>query len=107
MVPECGDWPAKVPITPFVACHGALPFSNPGLPSFWPGLEQDPAWLIVQLNVWLAVPWVGVALSVTVAVTEKVPAVVGVPEMTPLDALIVRPGGSPVAANVYGGVPPE
>src|SRR2546430_12611330 len=59
---------------------------------------------MVHVNVWLAV---FCALSRTVAVTEKVPAVVGVPEMTPLDALIDRPAGSPVAEKVYGGVPPE
>ncbi len=35
----------------------------------------------------------------------NVPAVVGVPLMTP-DELIDSPGGSPVAENVYGGVPP-
>src|SRR5262249_942922 len=84
LVPEGAGWPPKAPITPAVADHGALPDSKPGLPSFWPGLAQDPAGLMVQLNVWLAVAWVGVALSVTVAVTDEVPAVVGVPEMTPV-----------------------
>src|SRR2546421_11601054 len=59
---------------------------------------------MVHVNVWLAV---FCALSRTVAVTEKVPAVVGVPEMTPLDALIDRPAGSPGAEKGYGGVPPE
>src|SRR5262245_43304893 len=90
-------------MTPAVAVHGADPTSKPGLPSFWPGLEQVPAGLMTQVNGWLAEPD---ALSVTVATTEKVPAVVGVPEMTPVEALMVLPGGSPVAENVYGGVPP-
>jgi len=35
--------------------------------------------------------------SVTVIVTSEVPAVVAVPEMTPLTLLIDRPAGSPVA----------
>src|SRR6266516_5988588 len=105
-VPECGLWPAKAPITPAVAVHGALPFSKPALPSFWHGLPQDPAGLMVQLKVWLALAC-GLALSRTVAVTEEVPAVLGVPEMTPVDALMLRPGGSPVAEKVYGAVPPE
>ncbi len=47
-----------------------------------------------------------VAASTTVTVTVEVPAVVGVPEMTPVPALIVRPAGSPVADQLYGGVPP-
>src|SRR5256885_6254316 len=59
---------------------------------------------MVHVNVWLAV---FCALSRTVAVTEKVPAVVGVPGMTPLDALIDRPAGSPVAEKGYGGGAPE
>src|SRR4051812_40176222 len=47
------------------------------------------------------------AASWAVTVTLDVPAVVGVPEMTPLDALSDRPAGSPVAVQVYGAVPPE
>ena len=34
------------------------------------------------------------------------PAVVGVPEIRPVEALIDKPGGSPEADHVYGGVPP-
>jgi hypothetical protein len=90
-----------------VAVHGVLPDSKPGLTSFWPGLEQLPTGLTTQLNDTLAVAWVGLALSVTVAVTDEVPAVVGVPEMTPVDALIDRPAGSPEAVKVYGVVPPD
>ena len=47
------------------------------------------------------------SLSVTVIV--KLPAVVGVPVITPLDELIENagdPGGKPVALHAYGGVPP-
>src|SRR5207248_2358134 len=104
-VPEWAVCPANAPITPAEAVHGALPDSKPGLPSFCPGLEQPPpVGLTVQVNEVLAV---APALSCTVALTVKVPAVVGVPEMTPLDALTARPGGSPVAEKVYGGVPPD
>ena len=38
--------------------------------------------------------------SVTVTLTRNSPAVVGVPEMTPVLELIVSPGGSPVALHV-------
>jgi hypothetical protein len=56
-----------------------------------------------DLNVELA----GVSLSVTVIVKFDVPCVVGVPEMTPVDVLSVRPVGSvPVNAHVYGVTPP-
>ena len=41
---------------------------------------------------------------VAVIVPGKVPAVVGVPEMTPL-VLIVNPVGRPVAVNPMGAVP--
>jgi hypothetical protein len=47
------------------------------------------------------------AASVTVTVTENVPATVGVPEMTPVVWLTVRPAGSPVAAQSYGVAPPD
>ena len=39
----------------------------------------------------------GDELSVAVTVTRYVPAVVGVPVMEPVDELIDRPGGKPVA----------
>ena len=38
--------------------------------------------------------------SVAVRVTEEVPAVVGVPEMVPVDGSMVRPAGRPVADHV-------
>src|SRR5437899_2451758 len=48
---------------------------------------------------------VGLAESVTVKFTEKVPALVGVPETWPA-ALSVSPGGSADELNAYGAVPP-
>ena len=48
----------------------------------------------------------GVEESAACAVIGNVPAVVGVPLRIPLLALRVSPGGSPVADQVYGGVPP-
>ena len=62
--------------------------------------------VIVNDSVLLAVRCVGLLESVTVSVTLFVPAAVGVPLMTPVDVLILTPGGSPVADHVYGGVPP-
>jgi hypothetical protein len=52
-----------------------------------------------QVNV---VDAVSASESVAVTVTELVPAVIGVPEMTPVDELIERPAGRPVAPNVTG-----
>ena len=48
------------------------------------------------------------AVSEACSVTEVVPAAVGVPEMTPVEVLSVRPAGRPPAliAHVYGPVPP-
>lgn len=46
--------------------------------------------------------------SVAVIVKLNCPAVVGVPEMTPVVELSVSPGGSAPSetAKIYGGVPP-
>jgi len=44
--------------------------------------------------------------SVTVTVTKKSPSAVGVPEMTPVLVLMLRPAGCPVRLQVYGGTPP-
>jgi hypothetical protein len=43
-------------------------------------------------------PWLITALKVT----EVVPAVVGVPEITPVDVLTLRPGGNGVALYELG-----
>ena len=52
-----------------------------------------------------AVRWLGLLESVTVIVGVLVPAALGVPEMAP-EELMVRPLGSPLADQVYDGVPP-
>ena len=50
---------------------------------------------------------VGVVESVTVTTTLLlVPAVCGVPLITPVDELIDKPDGRPVADQLYGVVPP-
>jgi len=68
------------------------------LASFWPLLVQATgAAVTVQANDALAV-WP--AESRAVAVTLFVAAVVGVPETTPVEALIVSPAGRPVALQV-------
>ena len=54
--------------------------------------------LIVKDNVLLPVPPALVALKVTL----EVPAAVGVPEMSPVTVLIVKPLGSPVALKLVG-----
>src|SRR5258708_24762031 len=85
-------------MTPAVLAHGeAEPVSNPGLPSSWVWTVQPPPeLLIVQVKV--AEPCAPV-VSVAVTVTLEVPAVVGVPEISP-EELIDRPAGSPGAENV-------
>ena len=47
--------------------------------------------LMVMEKVWVAVP---AALSVTCMVKLTVPATVGVPEMTPVEALRLNPAGN-------------
>ena len=62
-----------------------------------PAEVQPPPEVMVQVK--LAVP-VRDAASVTVTVTFEVPLVVGLPEMRPVEELIDRPAGSPVADQV-------
>ncbi len=62
--------------------------------------------LMTSVKVFVAVRAVGVELSVTVIVTEAVPAAVGVPVICPVDAFIVSPAGKPAADHEYGGTPP-
>ena len=59
----------------------------------------ESAALIVSERVLLAVLCVGLALSVTVTLRVDVPAVVGVPEMTPVAALRLNPAGRPVIGH--------
>ena len=72
-----------------------MPVSKPGLPSFCRRGAAAAGGLIVQLNVALTRGPPVASLAVTV--TVKVPAVVGVPEIRPVEELIDRPAGSPVA----------
>jgi len=44
--------------------------------------------------------------SFTVSVKDNVPGATGVPVMIPVAGVILKPGGNPVADQVYGGVPP-
>src|SRR5690349_14820892 len=53
-----------------------------------------------------AVALCGVHESFTVIAAVLVPAVVGVPLITPVAALIDNPAGNPVADQLYGVVPP-
>src|SRR3989454_12671399 len=56
------------------------------------------AGVIVTASVWVPVPPALVALRVTV----EAPAVVGVPERSPVVALSARPAGNPVAPKLVG-----
>ena len=58
-------------------------------------------------NTALAVCGVGVVESLTVTFTLEVPAVDGVPEITPVVGLILSPAGKPVADQVKGDLPPD
>jgi hypothetical protein len=60
------------------------------------------------LNVCVAVCAVGVVESVTFTVKPKAPEAVGVPEIMPVEAFKLRPGGKEeeVIDHVYGVVPP-
>jgi hypothetical protein len=62
----------------------------------------------VMLRAWVAVWAVGVVESVTFTVKLNVPAEVGVPEITPLDAVKLSPGGRrpELMLQVYGVTPP-
>src|SRR5215469_15354344 len=86
-------------MTPAVEAHGAAaPVSKPGLPSNCVTVQPPPPLLlIVQLN---DVDPCAPVVSVAVTVTDEVAAVVGVPEIRPLDELIDRPAGRPEADQV-------
>ena len=63
---------------------------------------------IVRVNDFAADCAVGAVESVTLAVKLNDPAVVGVPEIVPLAAAIVRPAGNvpELMLQLYGVVPP-
>ena len=84
--------------TSAVVVHGAgVPVAKSGLPSSWAAVQLPAAGLIVQLNE--ALPD-GPLASFAVTVTLEVAAVVGVPVINPVELLIARPAGSPVALYV-------
>jgi hypothetical protein len=68
----------------------------------------DKAGFTTMLRLAVAVLAVGVSESVTVTVKLEVPAVVGVPDITPVEALRIRPAGKlpVVTAHEYGVMPP-
>src|SRR5436190_5918167 len=71
---------------------------------FVPEHPPPPDGLTVQVN--CAEPVLaGLELSVAVTVTLYVFAVVGVPEINPVEELIDRPAGRPEADHEYGEVP--
>src|ERR1700685_1602092 len=80
--PECGTAPSLASAsTPAVEVHGEMrPVSKPGLPISCCAVHPVPAELTVQLNA--ADPDAPV-VSVAVTVTLEVPAVVGVPVISP------------------------
>ena len=81
--------------TPELVVHGVVPVSKPPLVTLLPDEEQPPpTGLTVHVNV--AGP-VRLEVFFAVTVTEELPAVVGVPEIRPLVALIDSPAGRPVA----------
>ncbi len=84
----------ELSITPELAVQGAaVPVSKPGLPIFWPELEQPPVVPIVQVkDVLPEAPVVSLAVTVTL----EVPLVVGVPVILPLEEML-SPVGRPVA----------
>src|SRR5579872_7072934 len=86
-------------MTPAVLVHGAAePVSMPGLPSSCEAVQPPPPpLLIVQVNE--AEPCAPV-VSLAVTVTLLVAAVVGVPVISPVLALIDSPAGRPVADQV-------
>src|SRR5215216_3427906 len=102
-------------MTPVVAVHGALPDSNPGLPSFCPGLEeQPPPPLTVNENVVVRVTLVPVPLIVIGNVPDVVVAVVEIvmvdePPAVTDDGLklAVAPDGRPVADSETVWAEPE
>ena len=69
---------------------------------------MNASWgLIVMVSAWLAV-WGGVPESVAVAVNAKLPAAVGVPEISPEPLKVKPPGKLPLLTlQLTVPVPPE
>src|SRR4051794_18498709 len=96
-VPPCaGCAVVAAESTPAVAVQPPVA-SKPGLASFWPAAQVPvPAGSTVHAT--CVVPDELPDVAVTVEVYE--PAVVGVPEITPVEVLMPSPGGRPVADHV-------
>jgi hypothetical protein len=82
--------------TPEVDVHGEMePLSKPGLPRSCWAVQPVPVEELIA-HVKDADPEAPV-VSVAVTVTLLDPAVVGVPEMSPVEELIDKPAGRPLA----------
>src|SRR5579863_7229759 len=95
-LPACAGTPSPVSAsTPDVDVHGEMePVSKPGLPSSCCAVQPETAGLMVQVKD--ADP-VAPVVSLTVTVVLLVAAVVGVPVISPVEELIDKPAGRPVA----------
>ena len=91
-------------VVPPVAVGFAEVYATPTSPS---GIDTGHVTTSAGFTV-IAYAFVAVAVMASVMVrdTLNVPAVVGEPEIAPVDELIVRPGGSPLPDHTYGAVPP-
>jgi hypothetical protein len=88
---------------PPLASSGVLGYGNPTVPAgSAAGPLTDGGGLKLTEKMRVAV---APAVSVAVIVIENSPDAVGVPEMTPVAALIARPAGRPLADHAYGAVP--
>lgn len=68
-------------------------YATPTVPSGREVVEMvNPGWM-VMLRAFVVVCGIGVVESLAITVKFEIPAVVGVPEMTPVLASIDRPGG--------------
>jgi hypothetical protein len=95
--PPWAAWLVELVMTPLLAVQVVAPDSKPALPSSWAEVQVPPPPDVLTVQVKAAVP-VAPVLSVTVTVVLYVPAVVGVPLIRPVELLIDRPVGRPVAA---------
>src|SRR6476620_5024649 len=86
-------------MTPLDPVQVVLPDSKPLLPSSCVAVQEPPSPEELTVQVKAAVP-VAPVESVPVTVVLETPAVVGVPDIAPVELLIDRPVGSPVAAYV-------
>ena len=91
-------------VPPFAA--NVAEYAEPTMPPDSEVVVMDSGGVIVSERLAVAFKGVGVEESVRVIATVLVPAAEGLPLMTPVDALMFNPAGRPVAAQVYGVLPP-